>query len=336
VALLGLLLAAPLLAACPGRNGAGPAAPSATPLTPAEIAERALPSVVLIKVPGGLGTGFVVWKDGRIVTNFHVLLIPLQTGESRTIQAQVILPDGREFDRVEILAVDPDHDLAILKIPASNLQPLSLADSSKVKPGESVVAIGHPLGLGNTVSNGLVSAIRQLDQDHTLLQISAPIAPGSSGGPLFNDRGEVIGVATFYSSEGQNLNFGVPSNNVKPLLLEDKGGVPVAELPRFLATRWLGRCTVDEIAATGDAISAAIAKGVPLFNNGDKEGCYRTYAETGQFLVDRLRGCDRVKTTLQRALDSSSKMEDWKDKAWEMRFAFDRILRWFAVAAGPR
>jgi S1-C subfamily serine protease len=187
----------------------------AADLTAEQIAEKATPSVVLIRVPAGLGSGFVVSNDGRIVTNYHVI--------RGAKQATVVTADGREFKDVELMAADPGHDLAVLRIGAHGLRALALGDSAIAKPGEHVVAIGHPLGLGNTVSDGLLSAVRVISPQRTLLQISAPISPGSSGGPVFNDRGEVIGISTLLISGGQNLNFAVPINAVKPLLDIDKG-----------------------------------------------------------------------------------------------------------------
>ena len=105
----------------------------------------------------------------------------------------VKLPDGRDFSNVEVLAIDEHHDLAVIRIKARNLPALSLGDSDRVKAGGRVVAIGHPLGLGDTVSDGLVSAIRQLDKDFTVMQISAPIAHGSSGGPLLEAVNNLYG-----------------------------------------------------------------------------------------------------------------------------------------------
>ena len=105
---------------------------------------------------------------------------------------------------VEVWNGDRQRDLVILRIQAQKLPILALGDSNAIRPGDAVVAIGHPLGLEDTVSNGLVSAIRKVDADMTVLQISAPIAPGSSGGPIFNDHGEVIGVATAIMLGGQN------------------------------------------------------------------------------------------------------------------------------------
>src|SRR5262249_8158624 len=110
------------------------------------------------------------------------------------------------------------HDLVILRVEAEKLPVLSLGDSDSVRAGDAVVAIGHPLGLEDTVSNGLVSAVRHLDPELDVLQISAPIAPGSSGGPLFNDHGDVIGITTAIVQGGQNLNLALPVKYVKALL----------------------------------------------------------------------------------------------------------------------
>src|SRR5262249_39744613 len=105
--------------------------------------------------------------------------------------------------------LDKAHDLAVVRIDADGL-PVLILGRSEVHAGDPVVAIGHPLGLEDTVSSGLVSAVRRVNESLTVIQISAPIAPGSSGGPLFDDRGEVIGVATALAARGQNLGFGMP------------------------------------------------------------------------------------------------------------------------------
>src|SRR5262249_7963339 len=177
--------------------------------TPAQIAAGATPAIVSIQSSDSLGTGFVVRADGWIATNLHVI--------AGADQLVVVLPDKSEHPVHQVIAWDDDRDLAILKIDATKLPVLTLGDSTRVHAGDPVVAIGHPLGLEDTVSNGLVSAVRVVDEGLTVLQISAPIAPGSSGGPLFNERGEVIGVAAALITEGQNLNFGVPSQYLKQL-----------------------------------------------------------------------------------------------------------------------
>lgn len=308
-------------AACGGApHRARGASDTSRPLTPAQIAERAQRSIVLIKTASGLGTGFVVWQDGRIATNLHVI-----RGQT---EATVVLPDGREFTHVEVLAADEGHDLAVLRIPVRGLAPLTLGDEKQARPGDRVVAIGHPLGLGNTVSDGLLSAIRQVAPELTLLQISAPISPGSSGGPLFNERGEVIGVATMYSGEGQNLNFAVPVSYLKPLLLSDDG-ISLAELARRTSQADLSAlrgCTPEELQLSAQTLVDAINVGAPIYNQGDHEGCYRTYQAAALELVGKLKTCTGVREILLAGLSQANGLRDPKDQAWAMRHAFDRIL----------
>src|SRR5579883_1798967 len=183
-----------LLAAAAGCKPAGAKSQNDTPaaqvhMTPAEIAAKNTPAIVSIRTERAMGTGFIVNKDGLIATNLHVVF----GGGARVI---VTLSDGREYPVISVTNGSRKHDLVILRIAAKNLPVLKLGDSDAIRPGDPIVAIGHPLGLEDTVSNGLVSATRTVDDDLKVLQISAPIAPGSSGGPIFNDRGEVIGVAT--------------------------------------------------------------------------------------------------------------------------------------------
>jgi serine protease Do len=313
------------LAACGGGAAKkGPAAPAAAKVhSPAEIAELALPSVVLIKTPAQLGTGFVVWKDGRIATSLHVLV--------GAKEATVVLNDGREFKDITVLGADPAHDLAIIRVGANDLKPLPLGDSAAVKPGERVVAIGHPMGLGNTISDGLVSGVREIHPQVTLLQITAPIAPGSSGGPIFNERAEVIGVATLFSSEGQNLNFGVPVSYLKPLLLSEKP-MPLATFARDLDTMLLEGCTGDEVRLVVKDIADALSVGVPLYNKGDHQGCFDTYQAAALKMVGQLKGCPRVRETLLAGVASANRKETPSEKAWAMRHAFDRVLNAFDAA----
>ncbi len=124
-------------------------------------------AVVSIKRATGLGTGFVVRKDGWIATNLHVI-----AGASELL---VTTHDGRELPVVDVLAVDEARDLALVRVDAAELGVVVLGDSDAVRAGDAVVAIGHPLGLEDTVSNGLVSAVRVVDPALTVLQISAPI-----------------------------------------------------------------------------------------------------------------------------------------------------------------
>ena len=161
--------------------------------------------------PLAQGSGFLVSKNGHIVTNYHVI----KNGTSAVVK----LPDGAFFAIDGVLASNKDRDVAIIKAHGNNFRPLTLGDSNRLQVGEEVVAIGNPLSLESTVSNGIVSAIRTVeDEGGKFVQITAPISPGSSGGPLFNMAGEVVGITTSHLIGGQNLNFAIPINDAKPLL----------------------------------------------------------------------------------------------------------------------
>jgi hypothetical protein len=298
-------------------------------LTPAEIAREAIPSVVLIRSSTGLGSGFVVRADGLIATNHHVLY-----GAS---EAVVVLYDGKEISKVAVVAVDEPHDLVLIRVPAKKLRPLPFADPKSVVPGARVVAIGHPLGLGNTVTDGLVSAVRTISPELTLLQVSAPISSGSSGGPLIDDTGRAIGVSTLYSLEGQNLNFGVPIQYL--LALIEKGGkpTPIADyrwpggrglieraVPRHDPSL-LAQCSSENLEAIVRSITGAIEIGAPLYNQGNHEACFRIYQGAALDLQKVLGECGGKKA-LADGVKRASEVQGWDAKAWAMRDAFDGLL----------
>ena len=160
-----------------------------------------------------LGTGFSVMEEGVIVTNYHVV------ADSRKVIVK--LRNNKAYKMVQLLNADPAKDIAVLRIfPKKKLDTVKLGNSRRVKTGQRVIAIGNPLGLENTVSDGLVSSIREAD-GIKLLQISVPLSSGSSGGPLFDTKGRVVGITTASLTQGQNLNFAVPVNYVKKLLPDD-------------------------------------------------------------------------------------------------------------------
>jgi hypothetical protein len=160
--------------------------------------------------PIAQGTGFLVSGDGVIVTNYHVI----ETGNVAIVK----FPDGTAFPVDGVLAVDKVRDLASIKIHGKIFRTLALGDSDNIQVGEEVVAIGNPLSLESTVSNGIISGVRTSKELGKFLQTTAPISPGSSGGPLFNMRGEVVGINTMYLEGGENLNFAIPVNDTKLLL----------------------------------------------------------------------------------------------------------------------
>jgi S1-C subfamily serine protease len=172
--------------------------------------------------PVAQGTGFLVSKDGRIVTNYHVI-----KGASSAI---VKLPDGAFYDVDGVVAFDKARDLAVIKAHGQNFRVVTLGNSDRVQVGEEIVAIGSPLSLESTVSSGIVSGIRTIKEEGgKFLQVTAPISPGSSGGPLFNMAGEVVGITTLYLKGGENLNFAIPVNDAKLLLSADSKAEKAAE-----------------------------------------------------------------------------------------------------------
>ena len=304
------------------------ASPVVGTLSPAEIATRAGAAVVMIRAGDGFGSGFVA-ANGRVATSLHVI--------SAGPPVTVVLPGGREIGDLTVVATDSDSDLAVLGVPGAIGPPLPLGDSDTARPGERVVAIGHPFGLDHTVSDGLLSAVRKLPQGLSLLQISAPISPGSSGGPLFNDRGEVIGVATLASIAGQNLNFCIPVNLLKPLLAA-KGGTPVAAWKRPHArsslrpgverrpVSVLAGCPAPDLTTFRDRINEAISVGAPLYNEGQHEACYRVYDSTARELVRRGGHCPGAAQILDEGLTRADHAAEATPKAWALRDAFDALL----------
>jgi TPR repeat protein len=159
-----------------------------------------------------LGSGFAVTADGKIVTNYHVI--------KGAYSGVAKLADGSLLPVEGVLAVDTDKDLTVLRVEGKGLPFLRLASIIDLHVGDHVVAIGSPLGLEGTVSDGIVSALRQETLGKDWIQTTAPVSPGNSGGPLLNMNGIVVGVITRQVSleQGQNLNFAIPAEEVKSLL----------------------------------------------------------------------------------------------------------------------
>ena len=199
-----------------------------------EIFEKTEASVVQVNVrsadgrimPGNMGSGFVYSDDGYIITNNHVI----DNAEKVTIT----FLDGESYI-AQIIGTDSDLDLAVLKVqPGSTyLQPIPIGDSSQLKVGQEIAAIGNPFGLSGSMTSGIISQMgRLLPQDSgysipDVIQTDAAINPGNSGGPLLNMKGEVVGINTAIQSatgEFTGVGFAVPSNTVKkviPVLIED-------------------------------------------------------------------------------------------------------------------
>jgi serine protease Do len=163
-----------------------------------------------------LGSGVIVSPEGYILTNNHVV--------DGATDVKVTLSDKREFD-AKVIGTDPKTDIAVLKIDASNLKPVTIGDSSKVEVGDTAMAIGDPFGVGQTVTRGIISATGRgnlgIEDYEDFIQTDAPINPGNSGGALINDRGELVGINTAILTHGEGsegIGFAVPSNLARQVM----------------------------------------------------------------------------------------------------------------------
>lgn len=188
-------------------------------ITTAEAAKRYAPSVVLVKTAGGLGSGFFINEEGYLITNFHVI-----AGEKKISVTQFLL-ENKILRRVvhkdvEIIATAPFHDLVILKLNdfKTKITPITFAPQENLNIGETVFAIGNPLGLERTVTEGVLSQTHRNFGGILYLQVDAPVNPGNSGGPLFNARGQVIGIINMGVSSMEGLNFAIPARHAKYML----------------------------------------------------------------------------------------------------------------------
>jgi tetratricopeptide (TPR) repeat protein len=180
-----------------------------------ELVKRIKPSAVAIETFDAKdntisrGSGFFIASD-RVITNRHVI--------ERSTRVEIHLLDGRKFPVRGVLAIDGEGDLALLQVdvPKELAVPLPIVRAVP-QEGESIVVIGNPYGLEGSVSNGIVSAVREIPGYGKIIQITASISPGSSGSPVVNMGGQVIGIATLQAAEGKNLNFAVPAERILQL-----------------------------------------------------------------------------------------------------------------------
>jgi hypothetical protein len=207
-----------------------------TALTTAQIARRVLPSVVVIQgktVAGDvLGSGFIISKDGKIVTNLHV--IRDMTVAKVHVPSRPLSGGGDVFDSVAVLATDETRDLAVVKVAGLDLPALNLGNSADVTVGEPVVIAGSPQGLEGTITAGILSSVRDGGDGFKVLQTDAAVNPGNSGGPLVNNRGQVIGVVSFKLRSAEGLNFAAPISYVRTMLNNLHEPISLEEMRRSL------------------------------------------------------------------------------------------------------
>jgi S1-C subfamily serine protease len=235
---------------------------------------QASPAVVSIRTDGGSGTGFLIDRDGTLVTNAHVV------GAADRVVVK-FGPDGRSLDG-EVTGTDPSSDLAVVKIDPgqapAGAKPLRFADSREVRVGDVAIAIGNPFGLDRTATEGIVSGIgREIQapngfQIDEVIQTDAPINPGNSGGPLLDDTGRVIGVnsqiATGGGGQGNvGIGFAVPSNTVRQV-------VPRLAKGETIDRPWLGLESSDPVTpgAPAGAEVQSVVTGGPAEQAGVRQG----------------------------------------------------------------
>jgi len=194
--------------------------------SPSEIAREQSKAVVVLEALDergsvlGQGSGFIVTPNGAIVSNLHVV--------QGAAMVRVKLPNGDVYKTADLVEVDDAKDIVVIKIKGFKLPVVTLGDSDKAEVGEQVVAISSPEGLTNSISTGVISGVRRFDT-HRVFQLTAPISNGSSGGALFNSKGEVIGIITYLFKSGQNINFAVPINYARGLI-GDQASKTLAQL----------------------------------------------------------------------------------------------------------
>jgi len=277
------LVAALALAGCSAITASSSTATPAVEVRPSALAlqqqfvqvvKQVGPSVVLIQTSQGLGSGIVFDADGNVVTNAHVV----EGADS----FQVTLADGKQYPARLVGSFAPD-DLAVLHINAGGLHPVGFADSSQLAVGDVALAIGNPLGLQSSVTEGIVSALgRTVNEDNgvalpNVIQTSAPINPGNSGGALVDLQGQVIGIPTLAATDPQlgggaaaGIGFAIPSNTVRDIAAQLIGQGRVTNSHRA----WLG----VEVAPTtsGGLLVTKVEAGGPAAKAGIKAGEFVT------------------------------------------------------------
>lgn len=219
-----------------------------------------------------IGSGVVIDANGLIVTNKHVV-------EKEDVAYEVIFQDGKKY-KVKDIIRDKAKDLALIKIDASNLTPVSLSDIKKIKLGQKAIAVGNSLGFSNTVSVGIVSGLsREVEIDgevtKNLIQTDAAINPGNSGGALLNSNGDLVGINTARSEEGDNVGFAIPVNYIAELVEKYQNGkIDRNSVPGFLGVGFVFK-DLGEYLKIGVPIGPVITgvlKGSPADKAGLKVG----------------------------------------------------------------
>jgi S1-C subfamily serine protease len=257
--------------AAPAAAAAAPAAPAAPRASYADVVRKVLPSVVLIRTPSGLGSGVVLDDQGNIVTNAHV------AGNATSFQVQ--RADDPQPRQARLVGTYPAGDIAVIRVDdASGLKPASFGDAKKAQAGDVVLAVGNPLGLSSSVTEGIISATgRTVSEPGSqgspgtaltdVIQTSAPINPGNSGGALVTTSGQVIGIPTLAAaspqsgSQAQGIGFAIPSNLARDIAGQLIKSGHVTSAHRAAIGAQVATVTAADGSAAGAGIVAVTAGG---------------------------------------------------------------------------
>jgi len=236
------------------------------PLNSTELARRVSPAVVTITgrtLKGELtASGFIVNPSGTIVTSFHVIC------DLQSAKVQII--SGDVYDLVSLRAADERRDLAVIQVPGFDLPTVELGNSNEVQVGDPVLLIGSPRGLQGSVTTGVISAVRDLNEGFKVFQTDAASNPGNSGGPMVNGKGQAIGVLGFKLKSSEGLNFAIPINYVRghlnnlgspvPLSKLQSGGSEPAKTLKTKSVSRLGQVKAIYVAHFSDGEGAAVLR----------------------------------------------------------------------------
>lgn len=243
-------------------------------LTAQQIAKQVFPSIVLLVMedangqPISMGSGFFV-RDNIVATNSHVIEDAVG-GYAKIVQQKA------KYDISGTVGIDRNVDLVLLAIKGAKAGSLGLGDSSQVQVGDEIYAVGNPLGLEGTFSKGMVSGVRPIGSE-TVFQVTAPISPGSSGGPMVNTQGQVIGITVATFQGGQNLNFAIPSYYLNSLLSKTTAIKPLSKKSKQ------GKSAFDVLGTK--SIEGVIGRQFVW----DKASVYSTYQDFSFSLYNKLR-----------------------------------------------
>ncbi|CAN5192588.1 hypothetical protein BH24PSE2_BH24PSE2_16270 [soil metagenome] len=310
-----------------------------------DVLDKRGPSVVSVRAYNqngnavGQGSGFLVSKDGLVVTTFHVV--------APGVVVELKTADGRIVNASRIVAVDRAWDLALLEAEGLEGKPLRLAGKDAPEAGTTVYTIESPFGLNQIASEGEIVALHPHAGRDDLLQISNRLTPGSSGGPVLNSGGKVVGVAQSLPDPQRTATYAVPSVVIAALRESAGRDTTERELGEFAPEARRVRdmlanvrpqierqCDTEAIGLIDGVIADAISTGVDIYNSGNHLGCYRIYEGAGYKLLFLLQDrCETASSLLGKAVREASGtvLPGNYDsvpaaQAWIMRIAFDSLL----------